>query len=227
MERRAPKVGPRRMALAMVATVAFVFLTVGVASAAGASDRSPVMTISSDQVTLGLPSTGCPQRRPVCEWMLFVNEPGTGKLIGVATGPGTATGSTAAAELTVALPADFCGVVQADLLIGPSPWHKVKGRKATVQTSASCSLPFTAAITGTSPRPPEPSQLPFTGIDVKPLTVLGASLTMLGLLMAVDFDKRRTQDHRSNNTQEHRSKELTWSSTADAAGAAARWLLGD
>ena len=216
MERRAAKIGPRRVVVALAATAALVFVTAGVASAAGVNVRSPLISISSDRVTLNLTDKGCPKQRPDCEWMLFVNEPATGKLIG------SATGSTGA--LSVALPAYFCGVVQADALVGPSPWRKVKGRKGTVQTSASCTLPFTSVTAGTPPASPKLTQLPFTGIDVKPLTLLGGSLTMLGLLMAMDFDKRRNGEPGNG---EHRSEPRTWSSTADAAGALARWLFGD
>jgi hypothetical protein len=215
MERREAKVGSLRVVAAMVA---FVFLTVGVAPAAGAAERSPVLTFSSDRVTLTLPTQGCPHRRPDCEWMLFVNEPMTGKLVGTATGPGTTTGA-----LTVALPAFFCGVVQGDALVGPSPWKKVVGHKVTVQTSASCSLPFTAAnvgTAGTTPAVAKLTQLPFTGIDVKPLTILGVSLTLLGFLMATDFDRRRREAHRPK-------PEWTWCETVAAAGAVARWLFGD
>jgi hypothetical protein len=121
--------------------------------------------------------------------------------------------------LTVALPADFCGVVQADALIGPMPWRKVVGHKSTVQTSASCSLPFTAATTATAPAAPKLTQLPFTGIDIKPLTVLGLALTLLGSLMATDFDRRRGEARRP--------KEWTWSEAVGAAGTVVRWFFGD
>jgi hypothetical protein len=219
MERRQAKVGLRRLVAAVTAMGVFVFLIAGVAPAAGAAERSPVLSFSSDRVTLTLPIQGCPHRRPDCEWMLFVNEPTTGKLVGTATGSGSAVG------VTVALPACFDGVVQADALIGPSPWRKVVGRKATVQTSASCSLPFTAANggsagnAGSAPAAAKLTQLPFTGIDVKPLTLLGVSLTVLGLLMATDFDQRRREVRRS--------KQRTWSETVAQAGAVARWFFGD
>ena len=228
MERRTAKVGLRRVVATMAALVVFVFLTAEAAPAAGAAERSPVLSFSSDRVTLTLPTQGCPLRRPNCEWMLFVNDPTTGKLIGTATGPGAATGSASAVGVTVALPACFDGVVQADALIGPSPWRKVVGRKATVQTSASCTLPFTAsnagadgaaASPGSAPAVAKLAQLPFTGIDIKPLTLLGVSLTVLGLLMATDFDQRRKKPRRS--------KRRTWSETVVQAGAVARWLLGD
>ena len=224
MERRQAKVGSRRVMVAMAAMVVFVFLIVGTAPPAGAAGRSPVLTFSSDRVTLTLPTQGCPYRRPDCQWMLFVNDPTTGRLVGT----GLATDPTSGSALTVALPACFDGVVQADALIGPSPWRKVVGRKATVQTSASCTLPFTAANTGTggntgsagtAPAGAKLAQLPFTGIDVKPLTLLGVSLTLLGLLMATDFDRRRKKVRRS--------KPRTWSETVAEARAVACWLFGD
>jgi hypothetical protein len=225
MERRTAKVALRRVVAAMAALVVFVFLSAAVAPAAGAAGRSPVLSFSSDRVTLTLPSKGCPHRRPDCEWMLFVNEPTTGKLVGTATGPGTTSGSTSAEAVTVALPACFSGVVQADALIGPSPWRKVVGRKATVQTSASCTLPFTATndgtggTAGTAPAAAKLTQLPFTGIDIKPLMFLGVSLTLLGLLMATDLDQRRRK--------ERRSRSRTWSETVADAGAVVRWIFGD
>ena len=227
MERREAKVGSRCVVAAMAAMVVSVFMIAGVAPAAGAAERSPVLSFSSDRVVLTLPTRGCPHRRPDCEWMLFVNEPTTGKLVGMATGPGTTTGSASPVGVTVALPASFCGVVQADALVGPSPWRKVVGRKATVQTAASCSLPFTAANAATgsadaapaAPAAAKLTQLPFTGIDIKPLLLLGLALTLLGLLMATDLDQRRKK--------ERRSKQRTWSETVADAGAVARWLFGD
>jgi hypothetical protein len=225
MERRQAKVGSRRVVAAMAAVVVFVFLIAGVDPAAGAADRSPVLSFSSDQVTLTPPTQGCPHRRPNCQWMLFVNDPTTGKVVGTATGPGTTTTSGSTSAVTVTLPACFDGLVQGDALIGPSPWRKVVGRKATVQTSASCSLPFTAANAGsaghagTAPAAAELTQLPFTGIDIKPLTLLGASLTMLGLLMVADFDQRRKEVRRS--------KQRTWSETVAQAQAVTRWFFGD
>jgi hypothetical protein len=227
MDRSQAKVRSGQVVAAMAAMVAFVFLTVGVAPPAGAAGRTPVLSFSSGMVTLTLPTQGCPARRPECVWMLFVNEPTTGKLVGMATSPGPPPGSSSAA-VTVALPAGFCRAVQADALIGPSPWRKVVGRKAAVQTSGSCSLPFTGANPGTpgtsgstvdAPAAAKLTQLPFTGIDVKPLTLLGASLSMLGLLMATDFDQRRKKAGRS--------KRRTWSEPAADARAIVRWFFGD
>ena len=72
----------------MAAMAVFVFMIIGVAPAAGAAERSPVLSFSSDRVTLTPPTQGCPLRRPDCEWMLFVNDPTTGKLLGHGHGSG-------------------------------------------------------------------------------------------------------------------------------------------
>ncbi|HEX7442814.1 MAG TPA: hypothetical protein VF320_02945 [Acidimicrobiales bacterium] len=159
--------------------------------------------------------------------MLFFNEPATGAVVGTATG----TSGT----LTIAYPRDFCGVIQADALIGPAPWRSKVGHQRTIQTAASCSpaqLPFnggnralrteagTAALASAGNPSQLPfdgnlTQLPFTGMDVKPLTILGVTLTMLGILLVTDFEQRR------------RTMRLTAASAKRATSVAGRWFFGN
>ena len=145
---------------------------------------------AANEVTLTLRTQPCPVSRPDCVWMLLVNEPYTP----ARTVVGRATGTSG--TLVVSYPADFCGILQADAIIGPVPWRIVVGRKRAISTStcqpaAASQLPFTntAATVGTQGARHDPAQLPFTGLDVRPFMIIGMALTMLGFLMASDFEQ--------------------------------------
>ena len=149
---------------------------------------------------LVLPNPPCPPDTG-CVWMLRVNEPE------VAGGPlvGSVTGTSGI--LTVAFPA-FCGVIQADALVGPAPWRIERGIRETIDLCTSppnvtptantpekspaselSSVPFTASTTP-GHTDPTGAQLPFTGLDVRPLGLLGAGLVLIGGLLASTAELR-------------------------------------
>jgi len=82
-------------------------------------------------VTMQVPEQ-CPHARPAqCVWMLYVNEPETPAQTVVGTqsaAPGTK------AVLQVKYPRSFCGVIQADVVVGPSPWLFESGRVREINT---------------------------------------------------------------------------------------------
>jgi hypothetical protein len=103
------------------------------------------------QATLTLPPPPCTGSQPNCQWMLFMNEPRVdGKpVVGMVTGT--------SGVLTLKYP-PFCGIIQVDALIGPSPWvfesgltHVIAGCKPPPSTTA------TPPTTTTSPVPPKVS----------------------------------------------------------------------
>jgi hypothetical protein len=81
---------------------------------------------------------------------LQVNEPDipAQTLVGVATGT--------SGVLTVAYPKNFCGVIQADMFVGPAPWRLIVGHQQMIQTgvlqNGGC-CPPTSAATAQSAQP--------------------------------------------------------------------------
>lgn len=67
------------------------------------------------QVTLTIPSSPCRTHgnETSCQWGLFVNEIPSGKLVAWEFGGTSGT-------ITVKEPADYCGILQADALVGPN-----------------------------------------------------------------------------------------------------------
>ena len=177
------------------------------AHAAAANVHVAKITFLSDRVTLTLPAQ-CPGTRPNCEWILYVNQPITGAEVG------TAMGTTGI--LSVAYPADFCGVIQADAVVGPIPWRREVGHQRAIQTTAKCSpssLPGDAGNpapattvgatttngSGTGPHAAL-AQLPFTGMDIGPLSTTGIGLVALGLLMLTSLEQQRRARRRLGAT---------------------------
>jgi hypothetical protein len=99
--------------------------------------------VSSDnEVTLKMPTPPCPATSPTCQWMLLVNEPD----VPAKTVVGFVTGTSG--TLSIAYPTNFCGVIQADVYIGPAPWRLRFGHQRTIDTAQSCNPP------PVSPNPP-------------------------------------------------------------------------
>ena len=165
------------------------------------------------QVTFTIPAPSCFAARPNCLWVLYVNEPQApghpaGTMVAGATG-----------QLTLSYPAAYCGTIQADALIGPAPWKYVSGLRhsvlgclptsTTTTTSAppvvsgstqtpkgTSALPFSGNSDPTSTTAPAHvvsavAQLPFTGIDVKSLVMLGSLLILVGSLLLLTVESRR------------------------------------
>jgi len=193
---RVAGVGPRLVAaVSLLTCICFGLVGSGVSDAAGVSTHLARITFLSDRVTFTPPINRCPVKHPACQWMLFVNEPATGAIVGTMLGT---TGT-----LSVAYPVNFCGVIQADVLAGPLPWRQVVGHRHTIQTATTCSssLPFvggTTAPTRTTAKGThsDPAQLPFTGIDIEPLSIVGITLVTLGLLLVTDLEHRRRMRRR-------------------------------
>ncbi len=132
-----------------------IFVIVGTASASTPIGHFPTIRFwnSYKVVTMDVPERAwCPKTEPYCEWQLFVDEPD----IPSQTVVGTATGTSGV--LTVHYPRDFCGVLQADAIVGPSPWLLQFGRRHMVKTG-SCNTTTTTTVrppptTTTTLRPP-------------------------------------------------------------------------
>jgi hypothetical protein len=82
-------------------------------------------------VTMSVPTQCPPVRQAPCVWMLYVNEPENPAQ--------TVVGTQSAAPQTkgilqVAYPRNFCGVIQADVVVGPSPWLFETGRVRQIDT---------------------------------------------------------------------------------------------
>jgi hypothetical protein len=217
----------RRLVMAVaVGSVALgvVIPSAGAASASSRGGRFAVIKFSpaSQVVTLDLPTRGCPARHPSdCVWKLVVNEPGVPGQPSVDSNPPTGTSGV----LTVAYPKNFCGVIQADVMIGPAPWRLQFGHKATIQTASVCDpsqLPFTGSTPASGSRgavtvaKTTPAQLPFTGIDVRPLAIVGLSLMLFGLSLLTTLEQRRRTLRRfryatkSNPASSYASRALRW-----------------
>jgi hypothetical protein len=205
----------------MVAAIGLVALWAAVASSgtASASARGSFAVIKFwpgyNVVTLQIPAPACGDNRPAnCVWRLTVNEPDVPAqtLVGMVQGT--------SGILTVAYPTNFCGVIQADATVGPAPWAFFVGHRATIQTARSCDPVTTptgaAPTTTTTTRPPASAaavqlpftgssststtnavlvstttRLPFTGVDVKPLAIVGTFLILLGLNILTTVEQRR------------------------------------
>jgi uncharacterized membrane protein YgcG len=115
-------------------------ISAGVAGSAQSHFPYPVlrMHFDTDTVTLVIPTPACPTSDPGCVWMLYVNQPKTGTVVGVATGT--------SGVLTVAFP-NYCGLLQADALIGPAPWTFRHGIHRHIDN---CTDPTTTTTTDSS-----------------------------------------------------------------------------
>ncbi len=185
-----------------------VALTAGTAWAAGPPTPGPQLAFDApqQQASLVIPAPACPTSNPGCEWMLFMNAP----LVPNAPVIGEVTGTSG--RLTIPYPTDFCGVIQADALIGRAPfvgaaaWTYVSGMRTSISTCQSgsgggtgpngggtgpnalslqsTSLPFTASASPTGGTGGTvPSQLPFTGSNLPPILVAAAGSLVAGLVL--------------------------------------------
>ena len=139
---------------ALLIALGSMLVVVGSASASTPIGHFPTIRFwnAYNVVTMTVPARAwCPKTEPFCEWQLFVNEPD----IPSQTVVGTATGTSGI--LTVNYPKDFCGVIQADAIVGPSPWLYQYGHKHTIKTSKTCdghpSTTTTRPHTTTTTRP--------------------------------------------------------------------------
>ncbi len=206
-----------------------------------ASHRAVLDFVASENVVrLKIPTPPCPVTFPNCQWMLFVNEPD----VPAKTIVGFVTGTSGI--LTIAYPTNFCGVIQADVYVGP-PWHLRFGRKNTIDTAHSCNPPpvpsnppsvVPAAASGTAPASatpapatpaatvapqpakPGPSQLAFTGAEIVPLAIGGLALLFAGIYILTSLEQRRRALRRA-------SKAMTPESVSAGAVKMSNWFMGE
>ena len=232
----------------VVMAAMLVALGAATISAGAASASTPVRALVvikfsdlQQQVTLTIPTPPCRTvgGTQACTWMLSVDVHGGSDVI-------QQTGSTAGGILTVGYPPGVCGEIQADALVGSGssgPWHLEVGHRHTI-TSPSCpttppaagptnQLPFTgdgpttttappvaiAAAAGVTPAAARLTQLPFTGIDAKPMLIVGTTLVLLGLWLLSTLEQRRRALRRMGAAAQI-------SSVAESASRASRWFLG-
>jgi hypothetical protein len=132
------------VAIALVSMGA-IMVTAGTASSTPEVFSYPVLRFddAAQQIQLKIPTPACPVGQSDCEWMLYVNQPGEPGQPVVAQVIGTS------GVLTVAYP-DFCGVLQADALIGPAPWVYKTGIRRRIDTCVSPTTTTTSSSTTTT-----------------------------------------------------------------------------
>ena len=214
----------------------------GVAGAAPQPSKFVIIKINQSlhEVTLQIPTPPCKHGPPGCVWKLSVNEP----LLPGDPELGVATGTSGI--LTVTYPSTVCGTVQgdagvllqADVSVGGQTWRYKVGHRMIIvcpPTTPTTNVPTQPPNEGTPPSPssgptftangPEPAvktaalaQLPFTGIDLTPMALIGMSLVLCGLVLASRLDERRRALRRLYGTvQVQRAR----------ASQASRWFLGE
>ena len=252
------------LALILVVSGSAMFCA-GTAWATTAPPTNPVLLFdnAAGVAKLVIPTPSCSAAIPNCHWMLYMNlpllphQPRVGIVIGTH------------GVLVLPLP-KFCGVIQADALVGPlsnpATWvYKVgirervhtcgypttttttttttrpdpttttttRPRSTTTTTVApkvaatassdpattatTAALPFTEA-TSTSSTQPATAQLPFTGLDFKPLAILGSALVILGGLMLSTVESRRRMLQRATA--------IKLDDVKDGARRTSSWFLG-
>ena len=154
------------LALFALCAVALGAALVG-AGTAGAAMRTghyaKIKFYTHSRVVTMLVPAQCPNVRAApCVWMLYVNEPETPAQTVVGT---QSAAPGAKAVLQVKYPSDFCGVIQADVVVGPSPWLFETGRVRQVNTyqptgkghnTTMAYCPTTPTTPGGGTTPPKP-----------------------------------------------------------------------
>ncbi len=120
---------------------------------AGAAGSSATLSFNSARqvVEMSIPSGPCPSGATTCTWMLYVNEPGVSGQPTVAEATGTS------GTLAVPYPPNFCGVIQADALVGPGSWVYQTGTRQSIHT---CPDPVVPPIGGGGTQPVTPPSSP-------------------------------------------------------------------
>ncbi len=199
--------------------------TSGVAWSLPIHTHHPVLRFNTatQQIQLTLPNPACPPNTSTCEWALVVDEP-------------DAPGQTVLAYLTgttgtISTPfPKVCATIQADALLGPAPWMTRQGIRTTLNT---CSPPPPSTGGGTAPaaasdgtsdgtgaaKATEDSvqhTLPFTGMDVEQLAVVGWALLLMGSVLMSTAESRRRLLYRTVRSGDLRQ----------GARRVGRWLFG-
>lgn len=183
-----------------------MLVVVGSASASTPIGHFPTIRFwnTYNVVTMDVPARAwCPKSEPFCEWQLFVDEPD----IPSQTVVGTATGTSGI--LTVNYPKDFCGVIQADAIVGPSPWLFQYGRKHAIKTGTMCG----GHPTTTTTRPP-----PTTTTRPWQTTTTTCSCNTT---TTKPWHNTTTTIRRHRHRHKHKHHSLPYTSTTKAAAVAA------
>jgi hypothetical protein len=133
------------MAALAILLVAFGGMMISAGEAWGIDGHAPGVDLEfmAGRVILQIPTPACTGKNPNCVWALYVNEP---KLPGH---PFVAEVNGTSGTLAVQLP-DFCGVIQADALVGPRPWHQKGGVRETLETCGATTTTGGASSTTSS-----------------------------------------------------------------------------
>jgi hypothetical protein len=150
---------------AVLVAVGGVLVTAGAAWASRPVGHYPTIRFWGapyDVVTMEIPGNFyCPKLQgPHCEWELYVNEPDIPSQTVVGTAKAYAGTAT---NVQVPYPPDFCGVIQADALVGPVQWFMSTGKKMTIDTCGdSTTTPTTSSPTTSPPTTSPPTTSPPT-----------------------------------------------------------------
>jgi hypothetical protein len=140
----------KRIIIASVMAMTVVAAMLAASTMAGASGPGAVITFGPTSATLQIPTPPCPTTEPGCVWKFFLNEPKVS--VDVDTVYGTS------GTLTIAYPANFCGIIQADAYIGPTangPWTPQRGwQKPLTDVATACMTPVTPPPSGGSQTTP-------------------------------------------------------------------------
>ncbi len=219
----------------------------GVAGAAPQPSKFVIIRFiqSLHEVTLQIPTPPCKHGPPGCVWKLSVNEPllpGDPEL-GVATGTSGLLTVIYPSTVCGTVQGDAGVLLQADVSVGGQTWRYKVGHRLVIvcpptipPTTPTHSVPAQPPNDGgTPPSPPggatftangpqaavktaAPAQLPFTGIDLTPMALIGMSLVLCGLVLASRLDERRRALRRVHDTvQGQRAR----------ASQVSRWFLGE
>jgi hypothetical protein len=222
----------------------------GTASASGRGAFPIIKFWPTDKVvTLQIPSPPCRgEHLPGCVWMLTVNEPNVPAqtLVGTAQGTsgiltiaypkdfcgviqadaavGPAHWSLVIGHRATIQTAEVCDPVTAPTTVSPATAPPPPAATPPANTPQA-QLPFTGSASTSTTNAALVAQttverLPFTGVDVKPLAIVGTFLILLGLNILTTLEQRRRALRRVGY--------VVRSSPASAyASRASRWFLGE
>jgi len=210
-------------------------------------DGHPVLrfNVPLGEVQLTIPTPACPVSDPDCVWRLIINEPKApgAPIVGTVTGTsGTLTLAFPTYCGVIQADAQLGPVwVQEQGIrhkIGtctPTPTTTSTSTTATTATTASTKPPVVVAASTTpttSGLPFTPSttaatatagttaaaQLPFTGLDIRPMIILGSALILFGGLLLTTVESRRRALRRASAIRLEHLKEGTRRTSS--------WFLG-
>jgi hypothetical protein len=209
----------RTFVAALLLTLGVLMVSVSAASASTLVSANALITFwnNNDVVTLNTPAM-CPTTpqnptgAPTCEFELFVNEPD----IPAQTTVGSAVGGLSAI-LTVPYPTNFCGVLQADVEVGPAPWRLLYGHQSSIQTG-NCSCGNSQS---TSPAAPTSAATPAQAATTTTSASGSSTQTQVGVRAASHLPRHHgagRAGHRARSPS-HRLTNRTGDQVAGTTGA--------